>query len=234
MRSDGKKVITKLNYNGIRAEKEEKLLMTFSKRRWICLLHAVVLFIFTACAAGTSVPLLETQVSAAVDSSDREEPAEEITEKENVPEQSHTVFGFFELEDLNGNGITQDIFSEGELTLVNIWATFCGPCLQEMPDLEKMNQNYADRGFQVVGIPVDLQDSNGELMISQLELVREIVEKTGATYPNILLSDIPISVTAVPTTVFVDSQGNQVGEVVVGARSYTQWEIIVNQLLDNL
>ena len=45
------------------------------------------------------------------------------------------VFGSFTAQTLDGTEVTQDIFKETDLTMVNIWGTFCGPCIREMPEL---------------------------------------------------------------------------------------------------
>ena len=43
---------------------------------------------------------------------------------------------------LDGETVTQDIFQDHDLTMINIWATFCGPCLSEMPDLGEIHEEY--------------------------------------------------------------------------------------------
>ena len=65
---------------------------------------------------------------------------------------STATLGDFTATDLDGNHVDQSIFTGRKLTMINIWATFCGPCLGEMPTLGVLHQEYQDRGFQVVGI----------------------------------------------------------------------------------
>ncbi len=65
---------------------------------------------------------------------------------------------------------------KGQLFLVNFWATWCGPCIEELPALQKLHQKFQARGFQVVGIAVD----------DTLENVKEVVQRYGITYPIIL------------------------------------------------
>ena len=50
--------------------------------------------------------------------------------------------------------------------MVNIWATFCSPCIREMPELAELNEAYGDN-FQVIGIVVDAADENGNLFSKQ-------------------------------------------------------------------
>ncbi len=75
------------------------------------------------------------------------------------------------------------------MTMVNIWATFCGPCIEEMPDLGELNKEYADQGFQIVGIPVDTMNQGGEISGEMVDTANEIIDQTKADYLHILPSD---------------------------------------------
>ncbi|MCI6809084.1 MAG: redoxin domain-containing protein, partial [Spirochaetia bacterium] len=46
----------------------------------------------------------------------------------------------FSAKDINNKNITSEIFEDAELTMINIWGTFCGPCIKEMPDLAQLNK----------------------------------------------------------------------------------------------
>jgi len=65
---------------------------------------------------------------------------------------------------------------KGQLFLINFWATWCAPCIEEMPALQSLHAKFKDRGFQVVGIAVDDTEEN----------VREVVQRYGITYPIII------------------------------------------------
>ncbi|MEA5002659.1 MAG: TlpA disulfide reductase family protein [Christensenella sp.] len=146
------------------------------------------------------------------------------------------VFGDFKTQDLAGNEVTQDVFAGKKLTMVNMWATYCKPCLAEMPDLAQINKEYADKGFQVVGLVTDVTDQSGAVVSGQIDLAKEIVSKTGADYTQIIPSEVIVlkklkDVTMVPETVFVDENGNQVGESVIGSRSKQEWIKLIDGLL---
>lgn len=156
---------------------------------------------------------------------------------ENQADNNDTrVFGDFSAKDLNGNEVTQKIFEENKLTMVNIWATFCGPCINEMPYLGELAEEYKDTGVAIIGIPVDITDANGTVNSSLFNKAVNIVDETNADYVHIvptasMLSGKLASVYSVPETIFIDSEGNQVGGSYVGAKSKAQWEMIIENLL---
>jgi thiol-disulfide isomerase/thioredoxin len=97
----------------------------------------------------------------------------------------------------------------GRVILLNFWATWCAPCLQEMPDLNRLHQDLEDEGVAVIGVSTD---EGGP------EAVRAAVENLGIAYPVILddgtLSDHLGGVYALPTTFIVDAQGNVTSRII--------------------
>lgn len=149
------------------------------------------------------------------------------------------ILSAFTTSDFDGNTVDQSVFKGKKLTMVNIWATFCGPCINEMPDLGKISEEYADKGFQIIGIPVDVVNYYGNIDLSQVELAKDIIDETGADYlhilPSVSLNEAKLSqVTSVPETIFVDENGNQVGESFIGSRSEEQWKEIIDTLMENM
>lgn len=147
--------------------------------------------------------------------------------------------GDFITQDVNGKTITQDIFKEHDLTMVNVFTTWCSPCVAEMPDLEKLSQQVGDRNVAVVGIVMDVLDEKGKIMDENLEQAQLLVQKTGVTYPIILpdstyLNGRLTSIEAFPETFFVDKNGNIVGETYSGSGSLEDWLDVVEQELANL
>jgi len=145
---------------------------------------------------------------------------------------SKKIFGTFESETLEGEAVSDEIFSKADLTMVNIWGTFCGPCIREMPDLGELSREYADKGVQIVGLVSDVGKAKDEK-------AEEIVSTTKADYTHIiasqdLMTGILGSVNVVPTTIFVDKEGNQVGDVYSGARDKDEWAGIIDELLNGV
>lgn len=184
----------------------------------------------------------ETETGAGTSASG---PEEADSARAEVPFDE--LFRSFSLTDLDGEPVTQDIFRDSDLTLVNIWATFCNPCLQEMPDLGKLNREYQDAGkhFQVVGLVMDAVSvsPDGKKFDKDEDMIakaKELVAQTGADYTHIVPEgDFAYSLVmsgeaqSVPTSVFVDSEGNIVGRTVIGARSADNWKAIIDERLSD-
>lgn len=121
----------------------------------------------------------------------------------------------FETTDIDGNPVSsEELFALHEVTMVNIWASWCGPCIGEMPELAAMNERLAEKDCAIVGILYDGDDPVA------LETARGILEDAGVTYTVILPPeniDEVFAFDAFPTTFFVDREGNFAAAPVVGA-----------------
>jgi thiol-disulfide isomerase/thioredoxin len=90
----------------------------------------------------------------------------------------------FETTDLDGNSIdSSDLFAGHTITMVNLWATWCGPCINELPELEKLNQEFLKKNCQIIGI---VTDTNKEEKITK---AKEILAEKGVTYTNLASFD---------------------------------------------
>ena len=122
----------------------------------------------------------------------------------------------FETKDLDGNTVTsEELFAQNKVTMVNIWATWCGPCKNELSELEKMNTEIEAKGCKIIGICDDATEGQ-----STIEEAKSILKEKGVNYLNIrqtaeIKSLLPPL--AYPTTYFVDSEGRLLTEPVVGA-----------------
>lgn len=111
----------------------------------------------------------------------------------------------FMLTDLSGKQRPSSEW-QGKLLLVNFWATWCGPCLDEIPELIKAQQKYAARGLQIIGPAVDDADS-----------VRKMQGKLGMSYPILigtpdelltLMTQLGNTAGGLPFTVLADGDGH--------------------------
>lgn len=116
------------------------------------------------------------------------------------------------LQDLQGNQIKlADVFAKNKLTMVNIWKTDCTVCVQEMPGLEELSKQYADQGFGILSVCVDVLDNNGQIDDDLMYDAQDIVKTAGTTYTTVLADkDFRglVDVTSTPTILWVDSEGN--------------------------
>lgn len=132
----------------------------------------------------------------------------------------------FSLNTLTGGTLDQSVFTNNKLVMVNYWATWCGPCVSEIPDLVKISKEYADKGFAIVGVLTSDNDIEG---------AKQFIDDQGITYPIIVPEDMFLDYTdgmyAIPTTLFFDSEGNQIGEAIVGSKSYEDWTGLIDLLL---
>lgn len=143
----------------------------------------------------------------------------------------------FETVDFNGKAVSSSqIFAKNKITMINVWGTFCGPCIREMPELAQISEEYKGKGFEIIGIAIDLLDNNGKVIASAKADGEAIIKQTGVKYTNLVPSFDMIpgfleNIQAVPTTVFVDSEGKVVSQAVLGARNKKQWKQIIDFLL---
>lgn len=145
------------------------------------------------------------------------------------------VLNSFSAMDLKGTACNEAILTYTKVTMINIWGTFCAPCISEMPDLALLDETFGD-DFQVVGIVIDVADRNGNILPEKKAEALSIIEKTGADYRHLMPSPSLTAaylsrVEAVPETIFIDANGNQIGERYLGAKSYDAWHAIIEALL---
>ncbi len=108
---------------------------------------------------------------------------------------------------------TQDDLADYDLTMINFWATWCGPCLMEMPDLAEFEKNVPDRVKVITAC----------LSYNDLDEVREINQSVGYEGDCMVsvhgdLAALCNNLQGYPTTLFFDHEGKAVGSGVVGAK----------------
>lgn len=205
------------------------------KRNPFALLTALLalMLTLTACASAEVLPEATQLPRPSAEALSETKLALERTEEPS--------FGNFKSVALTGETVDQSIFAGHKLTMINIWGTYCNPCISEMPDLGALNKAYEDGEFQVIGMVVDMLNHDGSVHPMAVEAAWAIIDATGADYMHLLPTDDVIMMklqylTAVPETVFVDSQGNILTPETqyLGARSYEDWKAIIDGLLAEL
>lgn len=199
----------------------------YGRKLLACILVAVML---CGCADGMGKKGTENE-EGSIEAGGEAQKGEDQESVEEPPAEPLV----FEGQDMDGNAVTSDIFSQSKLTMINVWATYCNPCLREMPDLGELAGEYDTADFQLIGIVSDVQENGSE---DKLEKAVSLVEKTGADYPHLLLNEslysaLVVNVSGVPTTFFVDENGVVLGAV-VGSYEKSVWKEIIDGLLEEL
>lgn len=181
----------------------------------------------------------------------------EITEKKDRPENGFVLSEKSDLEntmafstdsqnvatdlsnlqtvDIDGKEFSGKDFSDYDLTMVNVFATWCSPCVQEIPDLAEIQKEMKDKGVNIVGVVTDTVDQTGENQ-EALEKAKLIRERSKAEYPFLIPDKSNFNgrlsgIQAFPETFFVDKKGQIVGETYSGSHNKKAWlEIIEKEL----
>ncbi len=131
----------------------------------------------------------------------------------------------FELIELSGARVSLDSLA-GKVVLLNFWATWCAPCRSEMPGMERVWQQYRDRGFAVVAVSVD---AGGEKRIAGF------VRRLKLGYPILLDPDSEVAerynVSGLPASFLIDREGRVIGRM-IGSREWDSPEAI--RLIEHL
>lgn len=178
---------------------------------------AFLLISITACgnkADSTTTDMPDTTIKTTDEAVD--ETADTLGKEDTSSDKMSQLD--FSATDINGESVDTDSLKDSKLIMVNFWEPWCGPCVKEMPDLEKLYQNYKDQGFVILGVFYSLDS---------LDDAKAVVGDINITYPILIGNEDFFSFITeyVPTTVLFDSEGNLLSrEALIGARSYDDWE----------
>lgn len=119
-------------------------------------------------------------------------PALAVTVQDAAPD--------FTLKSLQGSNLRLEEY-RGQVVLINFWASWCGPCRQEMPLLDRLHQRYEDTGFAVIGVNVEGEEGPA----------RDLIAKIPVSFPVLIDEGQHVSelydLEAMPSTVVVDRDG---------------------------
>jgi thiol-disulfide isomerase/thioredoxin len=132
----------------------------------------------------------------------------------------------FSWKDSTGKTVDLDSF-RGKVTLINFWATWCGPCKRELPDLISLSSEFANQNVKFIGISTD----RGPNVIDD---VRSFVKEQGLPYQIVIsnedLEDAYGNPRAIPTTFIIDANG-KIAQSYVGMRSKEFFAQAIKDLL---
>lgn len=154
-------------------------------------------------------------------------------EATDAPEESQAPIPAldFTLTDQFGNTHTLDQY-KGKTILLNFWATWCGPCRSEMPDLQAVYEDYGknEKDLVVLGVAAPNLGQEGSA-----EDITAFLEENGYTYPTLMNEDASLfysyGISSFPTTFMIDKNGNVYGYI-MGAQSREVFDDIIQQTMD--
>lgn len=144
----------------------------------------------------------------------------------------------FDTIDLDGNKVTSDIFKDYDVTMINIWATWCPPCRGELPEIAKLYHNFKDKKCNIIGLVGDVSPEDQRA----LETAKALVAKNACDYTMVQNNDSfkPLfkGVKAWPTTIFVDKNGTiiaeDVNDIIVGSLSLEEFTEAMEKALKSV
>jgi len=177
----------------------------------------VLMFIVAGCKKKEPEPTQQASVKA------EERPTKPPGDKA-LPSTSAKSAPSFTLQDLNGKQVSLSDF-KGKVVIIDFWATWCPPCVTEIPHFIELYEQYKDKGFAMVGISLDRQG---------VGVVNSFVQKYRVNYP-ILMADGQVDkayggIMSIPTTFVIDRAGN-IRQKYVGYREKAVFEADIKALL---
>ncbi|MEK6538232.1 MAG: TlpA disulfide reductase family protein [Nitrospirota bacterium] len=166
--------------------------MTLASRK----IHLSILFTFVLCV-GLSITLFLEGQSAGGNYAASYLGIQEYSSLQDAKD--------FTLKDITNKKVNLKDF-RGKVVMLNFWATWCAPCREEMPSMEKLYRQFKDKGFVIIAV------ASGE----EVNSVNKFIKQYNLTFPALIDSDYKVSdnykVWALPTTYFINSRGQIIGK----------------------
>ena len=138
----------------------------------------------------------------------------------------------FQTVDYDGNTVDSSVFKDAKITMVNIWATTCSFCIEEMPDLQELNDEMED--LQILTLLTDVRSLDDE---DGVEEAHDIMSAQKVTLPVLLDTDELdecFPAVGTPTSYLLDQDGNILGRPKVGMASKENYAKWVQDALDQM
>lgn len=141
-----------------------------------------------------------------------------------APEEGSIVPQFV-LKDLQENTVSlRHVYSRNKVTIINFWATWCPPCRKEIPDFNRLYNQYKNKSVEIIGVNLEKNP----------EAVAKFVAANDMKFPIVIDDKDQVAskyqVYVIPTTYVVDQSG-KIRWVIQGAASYQQLQSVVEEVL---
>ena len=212
-------------------------MLVFRKRMLPVALAALTLLSACGNSAGAGKTTEETKAEGTSAVAGEAATEKEGAKAENTANDSQFAVSddslTFTAKNLDKEDIDSSIFADKDLTVLNVWGTFCGPCINEMPELAAWAKEMPEN-VQIVGLVADI---SGESDDEHIALAKKIMEQSSGEFTNIIpgVDFVPLlsNVVGVPTTYFINKDGKIVGKPIVGAQ-VPKYKAFVEEYLKTL
>lgn len=164
-------------------------------------------------------------LSLAVYNNDVKKKMKNRTKPERIIIDSKTI---------DGKEVTNELFRDKKMTMINIWGTYCPSCIKELPYLQEIYDEFKEDNLGMVGVIIDvpIEKTEGK----EFYKAKKILDEHNIQYPNVQLDQKFKECTTgkiffVPTTIFVDHEGKVIGDLIESAYSKNEYVQIINQML---
>lgn len=150
----------------------------------------------------------------AVGCAQEEQADSKNSQTQKAQDSSFSGLHAFEAKSLDGSAFTQEDLAKKDVTVINFWSLFCGPCIEEMPDLAEFEKALPE-GVQALTVCLDGDAAKEE--------AQQILEEAGFQGTTLLSGDgdflkLCAQIQYTPTTIFLDKDGNIVAETIIGGQ----------------
>jgi peroxiredoxin len=191
----------------------------FQSGRLIAAGTFLLLFGTVACNTNSNAP--EKTPGQDSSSSDSASPASPMMMGGDIKEKNFDRLPEFAFKDLTGKVVSSEQF-RGKVLLIDVWATWCPPCREEMPWFEELQRTYASKGLAVIGVSID----------PSADVAASFAKELGVTYTLLHRPEImqEWGLLGLPTTFIVDRTG-RIHSKVIGFEHKEKFEKAVKELL---
>lgn len=202
-------------------------------KKWIILALCLLFVLSAGCkqpGSHTEPEPIETKEPEPVVTEEPAVTAEPVVTDAPASEEPDETTGTvgdltFKTNTLFGEPIAADIIKDYDLVIVNFWAEWCGPCVGELPELERIHQEYPN--VLILGV------------LSGTDSVRnakDTLKSAGVTYPTLEASGKLAALSRrsqyIPATYFFDNEGHEIGSPIIGSQDYEGWKATVEEFLN--